>query len=239
MNSLILELAVVFTPGLIWTAMVDALCVVAEKRSLSRTVARAFGFGLGSYLIYFALVWLWSRVCGGPTPTVFQRIVMPQSGGDLSWIGPRDVLFASLWALSLSVAWSWLANRNIFFLLMRKLRVTRKFGNESLWEYWLTRADATSEYVNCRDSETKLTFAGFVRAYAGTAEHRELVLEQVRVFDSESDDFFYETPRVYLCRKSGAIQLEFPMAPATVAGGQSASAHKAAGAARQGTTNVE
>jgi hypothetical protein len=35
MNSLILELAVVFTPGLIWTAMVDALCVVAEKRSLS------------------------------------------------------------------------------------------------------------------------------------------------------------------------------------------------------------
>ena len=54
MNEVVFQLAVVFAPGLIWTSVADALCTTLGARTTTRTVTRAFGFGVISYIVYFA-----------------------------------------------------------------------------------------------------------------------------------------------------------------------------------------
>ncbi len=218
MNGVVFQLAVVFTPGLIWATIVDALCVVEEKRTALRTSSRAFGFGLVSYLAYFTIYYVYFRCRWSVWPTVLSHLVAAPSLGDFQALRPKDVLFASILAIALSLGWSAAANRNLFHMLMRKLRITQKYGDESLWEFWFSQMGKKSEYVNFRDVERGITFAGFVKAYSGGGDVRELLLEAVRVFDSDSGAFLYEMPIVYLSRKSDVLHVEFPTAETSLPG---------------------
>ncbi len=167
MNNLILNLPL--TPGLIWATIVDALCVVGEKRSTLRLTRRGFGFGLASYLVYFSLYYPYFRCRWGVWPRVLDGLATPTSAHDLSWLRPKDILLASLLAGVLALLWSAAANRNLFNLWMRRLRVTRKYGDESLWEFWFSRLERESEFVNVRDLEQGLTYSGLVKAYSEKA----------------------------------------------------------------------
>jgi hypothetical protein len=63
--------------------------------------------------------------------------------------------------------------------------------------------------VHLRDFEKKITYAGWVEIFSETEKLRELVLRDVQVYDFEGHILF-ETPRVYVARERGNIDLEFP-----------------------------
>ena len=235
MDGVVFQLAVVFTPGLIWVAIVDALCVTGERSAL-RVSLRSFGFGLASYLTWFTLYYLGSRLAHGVWPTVLDLLVTAPAVGDLHTLRAVDILGASGLAAGLAVAWAWAANRNLFHRVMRRLRVTAKYWDESLWEFWLSSRDPANEFVNFRDTDRGLTFSGFVRIYSEAGSVRELLLERVRGFDSATAQFLYDVPTIYLSRKADNLHLEFPLVPRLEAEGVVSAAGLQAAASQPAAT---
>jgi len=220
MDGVVFQLAVVFVPGLIWTTIVDRLCTTRGERSNFSTMVRAFGFGIASYVIYFtifAAVW---RATAGKWPAVLNGMSTAPGVSELKAVQLVDILFASAAACVLGVGWSWAANRKLFTRAMHKLGVSRKFGDEGVWEFALNMGTAAVEYVNIRYFENRVIYAGYVRAFSEGGEIREVLLDQARVFDLDSGDKLFEMPIIYLSRKADALHVEFPYSAKVNAGDQ-------------------
>jgi hypothetical protein len=207
------QLAVVFVPGLIWSSIVDRLCTNPRPRSEFSAVLRAFGFGIATYFVYFVGYYVFIRVVYGGWPTLLNGITAAPGAGELRAVRPQDVLFATLLATVLAVLWAAASNRKLFMRLMQRLRVTRKFGDEGVWEYAFNMGTASVEYVNVRDLENRIAYAGFVKAFSEGGEFREILLDQVRVSELDGGTHLFEMPMIYLSRTRDSLHIEFPFNP--------------------------
>jgi hypothetical protein len=209
MNEFVVQVADVFMPGLVWTVVVDTLTVAKTKRSTFSTALRAFGFGLGAYFVYFLAYYLWHRWHDHAWPVLLDGI---KSTGveNLRLLRPIDVFRTTAIAPLLAIFWSLAANRKWFLRIMQKIRVTRRFGDESVWDFTFNLNTPAVEYVNLRDFENHVIYSGFVRAFSDGSETREILLEQVQVYELESGKSLYEMPLIYLSRRREPLHLEFP-----------------------------
>jgi hypothetical protein len=213
MTEFVFQLAVVFVPGLIWSTIVDRLCTTRGTRSDFSTVIRAFGFGVASYFVYFVGYYISFRGWYGVWPSLLDRMTSAPGVGELRTLRPRDILFTSLLAILLAVVWAAASNRKLFMRLMQRLGVTRKFGDEGVWEFTFNQGTPSVEYVNIRDFENRVAYAGFVKAFSEGGEFREILLDQVRVSDLDSGTHLFEMPVIYLSRKRDSLHIEFPFNP--------------------------
>lgn len=77
-----------------------------------------------------------------------------------------------------SVLWLYAFNYKLFgrFLRFIKIKATKKFGDEDLWDFVFNSADPRVEYAYVRDYENKKIFSGWVVGYSGGDKFRELLL---------------------------------------------------------------
>lgn len=202
LDLLILQLAVLFLPGLIW-ARLDARFALNSKPSDTEFFLRAFQFGLVSYGVTFLL---------------FSAFGWPFTLVDLAEAGTRPVVTSTivheiLWAvgvgLVLSVLWIYAATHKWLTRFLQKIGATKKYGDEDIWDYLFNSPIPAVEYVHFRDFGNKIVYAGWVRTFSETEKLRELVLRDVEVFNFDGQKLF-ETPMVYLARTPENIHIEFP-----------------------------
>ena len=93
--------------------------------------------------------------------------------------------------------------------LLQRLKATKRYGDEDVWDYTFNSGRAEVEYVHVRDFDKKIAHAGWVEAFSESGKQRELRLRDVLVYDFEGKVLF-ETRRVYLARKADNIDVEFP-----------------------------
>lgn len=202
LDLLILQLAVLLLPGLIW-ARLDARFVLNSKPSDTEFFLRAFQFGLVSYGVTFVL---------------FSAIGWQFTLVDFSEAGTRTVVTSTivheiLWAvgvgLVLSILWIYAATYKLFIRFLQIIKATKTYGDEDVWDYLLNSPSAAVEYVHFRDFDKEIVYAGWVRTFSETEKIRELVLRDVQVFNFDGHKLF-ETPMVYLARAPENIHIEFP-----------------------------
>lgn len=121
----------------------------------------------------------------------------------------KEIVIASIVATVCAVIWLYLTNYKIITWLFQKAKTTKRYGDEDVWDYTFNSPRAEVEYVHLRDFEKKITYAGWVELFSETEKLRELVLRDVQVYDFDGNILF-ETPRVYVARERGNIDLEFP-----------------------------
>lgn len=205
-DLLILQLAILFLPGLIW-ARVDAHYVLKSKPSDTEFFLRAFQFGLVSYgvtfLIYRAFGWPFTLIDladAGTKPVLSSSVVY-------------EILSAIVVGLCLSVIWIYSETYKWLSRILQKIGATKKYGDEDVWDYMFnTSITQYTEYINFRDFENKIVYAGYIVVFSETEKLRELVLRDVRIFDFDGR-FLGEMPGVYLARAPGNIHIEFPYDP--------------------------
>ena len=95
---------------------------------------------------------------------------------------------------------------------MQRIRATKRYGDEDVWDFTFNDHDRNVEYVNLRDFDKKIVYAGWVERFSDTDKVRELVLRDVNVYDFEGNELF-STPRVYIARPMDDIDIEFPAQP--------------------------
>ena len=201
-DLLILQLAVVFLPGIVW-AQLDASYAAKAKRSDVEFFLRAFLFGLVTYAVEFLVFAALGRtfrmasLADAPTREVVSGEVL------------AEVLWALLIGIVLAVGWLYASRFKLLTRLLQKIGATKKFGDEDVWDFTFNSTDVAVEYVHFRDFENKLVYAGWVNTFSETDRVRELVLLDVIVYDFEGKEM-YRTSRLYLARAPESIHIEFP-----------------------------
>lgn len=206
-NTLVVQLALVFLPGLVWSSVVDHLTTHTRREAFD-VVTRAFVFGLLAYGIYYALYFGLTK---GELPPLLRGLQGAPSADRLAALPPADIFFATVAGFVGGVFWSYALNRKWFMRLMQRLEVTRKYGDEDVWSFVFNMGSATVEYVNVRDFERKIIYCGYVKGFSESTEARELLLERVEVYDLDSAAHLFSMPLIYLSRPPDTLHIEFPV----------------------------
>jgi hypothetical protein len=202
LNTLILQLAILFLPGLIWSRL-DAQYALKSKPTDSEFLLRAFLFGLVSYavtfLIYSALRWEFTLVnlADLGTQSVVTRAIF------------KETLCATGVGLVLAVLWIYAATYKLLSRALQFIGATAKYGDEDVWDFTLNSSVPAVEYVHYRDFDKQIVYAGWVRTFSETDKLRELVLQDAEIFNFEGK-LLGTAPLLYLSRAPDNIHLEFP-----------------------------
>jgi len=185
-------------------------------------------FSLLAYVVYAlialpAVNWLASRgslishafgTRGAPksqaadTQPVFIKAIFDEKV-PLSW---PEIAWASVIAVGLALAASYVHKFKLINRLGRVLRASRRSGDEEIWEYFFDSSHV--KWVLVRDLKRELAYHGFVRAYSESEKPRELVLERVLVCRNNDGVPLYEASVVYLSREGHELSVEIGTKPA-------------------------
>lgn len=196
----IVQLAVIFLPGLIWER-IETHYALKNLPTQFDVIIRVFVFGLVSYLLTFGLY----RVAG-----LNFDIVEPTKDKTFLSIGVVDELIAAtLVAFISSILWLYSCKYKLVPRFLQQIGATKKYGDEDVWDYTFNSDDARVEYVYVRDYENEKVFTGWVVAFSETGKVRELTLRDVQTFDLQGN-LLYEIPLMYIGRPIDGIHIEFP-----------------------------
>ena len=88
-----------------------------------------------------------------------------------------------------------------------RLQVTKRYGDGDIWSYFHEEAP---EFVVVRDHKLDLIYFAAVQGFSESDLKRELLLRDVSVYAGEDGRKLYETPQMYLSRKSDDLTIELP-----------------------------
>ncbi len=215
MNTLILTLALIFLPGIIW-ARLDARYAREAKPSQLELVVSVFVFGLVAYLVTYLIYlipWLSAVATFDLTAATFDDEATPQS---LQRSVVDDILVATAVSVVLAPIWLKIQRHGLVIRFLQWIGATKRYGDEDVWDFLLSSDDPTSVYVNVRDEQTGQTFSGYVEVFSQAPGLRELVLSQVQGFDTLTGERTVEVTRLYLAREPKSMTPEFPVTDAMI-----------------------
>lgn len=209
MNTLVLTLALIFLPGIIW-ARLDARYARQVKPSQSEFVVNVFVFGLIAYLATYLAYLLpgVSQIAAFDLTTI--ALEDAERTRTLGRSVVDDILAATAMALVLAPAWLAIQRYKLVVRFLQQIKVTKRYGDEDVWDFLLSSDDPRAFYVNVRDEQTGQTFSGYVDQFSEGPGLRELVLSQVEAFETKSGDPTIKVARMYLARDPKGLTLEFP-----------------------------
>ena len=209
MNTLVLTLALIFLPGIIW-ARLDARYARQVKPTQSEFAVNVFVFGLVAYLATY-LVYLSPLVS---QIAAFNLTAIALDDAEVAQSLGRsvvdDIFAATVVALFLAPVWLAVQRHKLVVRFLQLIKVTKRYGDEDVWDFLLSSDDPRALYVNVRDQQTGQTFSGYVDQFSEAPGLRELVLSQVEAFDTETGDQTIKVARMYLARDPKGMTLEFP-----------------------------
>ena len=209
MNTLVVTLALIFLPGIIW-ARLDARYARQVKPTQSEFVVNVFVFGLVAYLATYLTYLLpgVSRIAAFDLVTI--ALDDDEVAQTLGKSVVDDILAASVMALVLAPAWLAVQRYKLVVRFLQLIKVTKRYGDEDVWDYLLSSDDPRAFYVNVRDEQTGQTFSGYVDQFSEAPGLRELVLSQVEGYDTTTGERTIQVARMYLARDPKGMTLEFP-----------------------------
>lgn len=167
MDIFLLQLAIIFLPGLIWER-VDAQFLQKRVPAQFDVLRRTFVFGLVSYLATYGIY----RLIGVPF-----ELFEPKN--DATFLGEPafiEVIVTSFVAFCCSILWLYFVKFNLLTRFVHLIGATKRFGDEDVWDFTFNARDRNVEYVHVRDFDKKIVYAGWVDLFSDTEKVRELVL---------------------------------------------------------------
>lgn len=200
-STLFFELAVIFLPGFIWMKIHMKYGAKGE-RSQFDMILNAFLFGITSYFVLFMLYgWL------GLPLNILSLDSDSKKLLDVSVL--PEIMLAVIIAIICSILFLYVENNKLLTRFVQKIGATKTFGDEDVWDFVFNASSKDVEWVYFRDFTEKVVYSGYVRLFSETGQLRELLLQDVIVYDFEGNEL-YRVPRLYLARERENIHIEFP-----------------------------
>jgi hypothetical protein len=201
-SSLVFELALIFIPGFIWMKIHCQYGYKGEKKQFD-LILNTFIFGVLSYAILYAIYRLFgSNLRLFDLDAESKKLIQPE-------IFP-EIFYAAIIAVIGGIVTLYIENYKLFTTFVQRIRATNTFGDEDVWDYTFNSRTKSADFVHFRDLEQRVTYAGIVQSFSETGRLRELVLDQVIVYDFDGNEM-YKVPRLYLARPPEHIHIEFPI----------------------------
>lgn len=158
----------------------------------------------GTYSIFVWFFGLFGWIKGQPA---FFKAILDENVA-IEW---SEIVIASLLGVPVAFIASAIHTYKLLNWIGRLVRVTRRFGDEDVWDYFHNLPDIPEyEWVIVRDHKTNLLYFGWIQAYSDSYKERELLMGNVSVCDNDSGEPMYEVERLYFCRNKYDITIEIP-----------------------------
>lgn len=196
-NSIAVQLALLFVPGLIW-AMIDAAHRPPSDSGQFLYTLRVFVFGVICYSFVGTAYAL--------THHSFDVLIFTSDGWKLK--DSIDELFwASITSLVLSILWLYGRTHKIVTRFLNYIGASRHIADQDIWEFMFNSDDPKVKYVHIRDYENKLVYAGYVTAFSERMDLREVAMYDVIIYNDNGEEIS-KAPYLYLARDIKSITLE-------------------------------
>lgn len=207
-SNLSLKLFLLLIPGIIAATIYKKLTVSTKFKSDFIFLINAFVLGTITYLflqiLYYAYTFFYklfsSEVIDYVLLDTFSNI------SDSNRIPFLEILFASLLSIVVGLLITYLDSKKILHHVSNNLNVSNKYGDENLFTNFLNSNDL--EWVYVRDIKNRLTYKGSVKMFSETENLKEIVLENVTVFNYPDSEQLYSIPKIYLSLHLNEIIIE-------------------------------
>lgn len=119
-----------------------------------------------------------------------------------------EIIFSYLLSIPLGIFYGFIVSKKFFNKIFQRLKFTHRYGDDDVWSFFLNSPDA--QWILVRDKSTNLTYFGSLRAYSDTTERREILLNDVTVYTSDSWDYLYSSESIYLELENNQFSIEIP-----------------------------
>jgi hypothetical protein len=204
LSNLLIRVSFIALPGIVGRQVYQVLTAPRNKKDWEDVCEIAL-FSLFSYTVYGLLM-----ECSIKLGMVGDKVVVLQALLDekvpLSW---REISITSALAVVFAFIATYFRTHNVLTTIARHLRVTKKHGDEDIWESFLT-LPAGQDWVFVRDHKLDLVYYGWIQLFSDSGKSRELVLREVEVYSNSTPDRLYEVERLYVSRNEDDLSIEYP-----------------------------
>jgi len=203
-SDLTLRLIFLLMPGAIAALTVEKL--TSHRRwSVFAFVLYSFLLGIGTYFLHQLILVLCGYIAGCNSQSLFFWDALFNMNIKISL---QEIALTCVFAILIGYLASAIINHKLLFRSAKFLKVSKKFGDEDLWAYFLNSPEVTWVWV--RDHTRKLIYEGWVQSFSVESSIRELLLREVKVFSNADGTFLYSVPAMYVSGKSTDLTLELP-----------------------------
>jgi len=169
--------------------------------STARLALYSLVLGLVCYLIYALLDA--ALICKWPPSMDLLKSLTDNNPLDFA-----EIFWATVTAPFVGLGVSLALNRHWLNRFAKVIGVSNKFGDIDVWARTFN-SDLTDAWVVVRDFDHDLSFEGWVNAFSETYDVNELLLRDVRVYQSSTAAFLYAVDSIYLTRAKDELSIEF------------------------------
>ena len=119
-----------------------------------------------------------------------------------------EIVYASLLSIVVGLLSAFIYNKKLLYRVARSLKVTQHYGDDDVWSF-VTNSDDV-EWLFVRDHKVGLVYFGWLSVFSESDEKRELLLEDVDVYNNSDGKKLYHTDSLYICRGDDDLTLEVP-----------------------------
>ncbi len=198
-SELTLKLILLLIPGAIASILFEKL-TIHKKWETFQFTAHSILFGAFSYLLAQCIWMIFDA-----SDLSFVNFWANLPAKDISYTIIIKAIVASIITGFVAAAFD---NYKIINRLGNAIEVTRKYGDQNLFTFFLDKKDVNEVYVH--DLEKNITYHGSVLYFSETEELKELVLNDVKVYNYETAELAYKVDKIYLVRPKDKLDFEVP-----------------------------
>jgi hypothetical protein len=211
-TELVWHLFIILLPGVISTLMIRYISTHKQYSIFEFSIYSAI-LGIGTFILMELFISLYWCVIG-----LFSKSISTEFGLNLAiWdslfngkkaLNKNEIFVSYLLSIPFGFFWGFIISKKIIIRLFQKWKLTTRYGDDDVWSFYLNSPSA--EWIYIHNKKANLTYYGKIRAYSDSAEKRELLIEDVIVYESDTWTEKYQTNAVYLELNSFDFVIESP-----------------------------
>ena len=193
-----LQVLILALPGFIWTRFTLSL-TGKNSEGVGQEIISALIYGVLTYLVLFAL------------HRIARRTFDMAMFGTPNWsfsASITEILYSIPLSLLLACLLLWVKRKQVHIKFLRRIGVTDFSGDLDIWDYCFSEFKPNGCYVNIRDHENGWIIQGFTRGFLERRDLREVLLDDVEVFDEFGNKLFANSS-MYVGRHPEKISIDF------------------------------
>lgn len=198
LGDLAFRLIIILFPGIISTMLYRRLVIKKKWESIDIGL-NALLFGILTYLL---LQLIYMTLHKGEL-IIWQRLQDNQS------VPYLEILYASFISVLVALVSSYVVNKQYINKTANFLKVTTKYGENNLFYNFLSSNDVSEVHV--KDPINNLIYTGYLKYFSEDDDVREIVLEDVDMYEYDTAKHMNNLKSVYLNRaKTDNLIIEVP-----------------------------
>lgn len=204
-----IRLIIILIPGAIATITVDTLTLHKKWTTIYFFINSIILGGISYFalqLFWWLILWIVSLTDNFTTVeslNIWKSII--STNGKLEFI---EVLACIPVSIIVGIIISYIVQKKIVFKIATKYGISRKFGDDSLYYYFLNKDNV--DWVYLRDIPNNLSYRGQVISFSEDESNKEIVLRNVTVYNYKDSLELYSVEQIYLKFQSRDMIIEIP-----------------------------